>query len=116
MTDSNVGPCEGVPITIVDPRQLREGSDLSPAAGNVALFNHPPNRNAATVYVNWLLSREGQTPFVQAAGYVSSRLDVPTDHTFPWRVPLPGAMKTYTLEALDTRHTVVSLLEDLFGR
>jgi iron(III) transport system substrate-binding protein len=107
---------QGVPISIVDPRQLREGSDLSPAAGNVAIFNRAPNPNAAKVYVNWLLTKEGQTPFIQATGYVSSRLDVTTEYALPWRVPISGAVKTYTMHAMETIPALNALLEEVFGR
>jgi iron(III) transport system substrate-binding protein len=108
---------QGIPIAMVDPRQLREGSDVSPANGEVSLFNRPPHPNAAKVYVNWLLSREGQTPYVRAMGYVSARVDVPTDHVQPWRVPRPGAIKTYTEEQMALkREKVTPLLHEVFGR
>lgn len=106
---------QGVPIAIVDPRELREGTDVSPANGNLALFNRAPNPNAAKIYINWLLSKEGQTSFARANGYVSARLDVPTEHTEPWRVPLPGAIKTYTMDAMQVRDKVQSLLKEVLG-
>ena len=106
---------QGVPIAIVDARQLKEGTDLSPTNGNLALFNRAPNPNAAKVYINWLLSKEGQTIFARANGYISSRLDVPTDHTEPWRVPLPGAIKTYTKAAMQVKDNLQPLLLEVFG-
>jgi iron(III) transport system substrate-binding protein len=106
---------QGVPIAIVDARQLKEGTDLSPTNGNLALFNRAPNPNAAKVYINWLLSKEGQTIFARANGYVSARLDVPTDHTEPWRVPLPGAIKTYTKAAMQVKDNLQPLLQEVFG-
>jgi iron(III) transport system substrate-binding protein len=106
---------QGVPIAIVDARQLKEGTDLSPTNGNLALFNRAPNPNAAKIYINWLLSKEGQTIFARANGYVSARLDVPTDHTEPWRVPLPGAIKTYTRAAMQVKNTLQPLLQEVFG-
>jgi len=106
---------QGVPIGIVDARQLKEGTDLSPANGNVAIFNRAPNPNAAKIYLNWLLSKEGQTIFARANGYVSARLDVPTDHTEPWRVPLPKAIKTYTKEAMEVKNNLQPLLKEVFG-
>ncbi len=107
---------QGVPIAIVDTRQLKEGTDLSPANGNLALFNRAPHPNAAKVYINWLLSKEGQTIYARGNGYVSARLDVPTDHTEPWRVPLPGAIKTYTKEAMQVRKDIQPLLQEVLGR
>ncbi len=106
---------QGAPVGIVDPRALKEGTDVSPANGNLALFNRAPNPNAAKIYINWLLSKDGQARFARANGYVSARLDVPTDHTDPWRVPLPGAIKTYTTAAMKVRKDVQSLLKEVLG-
>jgi iron(III) transport system substrate-binding protein len=106
---------QGVPIAIVDARQLKEGTDLSPANGTLALFNRAPHPNAAKIYINWLLSKDGQTLFARANGYVSSRLDVPTDHAEPWRAPLPGAIKTYTKEATAVKQKLAPLLQEVFG-
>ena len=107
---------QGVPIAIVDPRQLKEGTDLSPTNGTLALFNKAPNPNAAQIYINWLLSKEGQTLFARANGYVSARLDVPTDHTESWRVPLPGAIRTYTKAAMQVnKDNLQPLLQEVFG-
>jgi iron(III) transport system substrate-binding protein len=106
---------QGIPIAIVDARQLKEGTDLNPTNGNLALFNKAPNPNAARIYINWLLSKEGQTVFARANGYVSARLDVPTDHTEPWRVPQPGATKTYTKAAMQIKDVLQPLLQEVFG-
>ncbi|HLB28874.1 MAG TPA: extracellular solute-binding protein [Dehalococcoidia bacterium] len=107
---------QGLPITIVDTRQLKEGSDVSPANGNVALYNRAPHPNAAKVYINWLLSKETQTEFAKATGYVSARVDVPTDHALPWRVPKEGAIETYTEAAMQVKERLVALLREVFGQ
>jgi len=90
---------QGIPILITDVRKLKEGADINPAVGQVGVFNRAPHPNAAKVYINWLLSKEGQTEFVRATGYISARLDVPTDHAPHWKVPVPGSIKTYGLPA-----------------
>jgi iron(III) transport system substrate-binding protein len=107
---------QGVPVEIVDIQQLKEGSDTSPASGGLSIFNRAPHPNAAKVYINWLLSREGQTIYARATGYISNRLDVPTDHSAPWRVPQPGSIKTYTQEAIDKKHELFPILTEVFGR
>ena len=106
---------QGVPIAIVDPRQLKEGTDVSPANGALALFNKAPHPNAAKIYINWLLGKDGQAVFARASGYVSARVDVPTDHTEPWRVPRPGAIKTYTKAAMQVKDDLMPLLNEVFG-
>jgi ABC-type Fe3+ transport system substrate-binding protein len=88
---------------------------VSSGAGNAALFNQAPHPHAAMVYINWLLSKEGQYLYGRALAYVSKRLDVPNDYVEPWRVPQPGAIKTYTQEAM-RRDKLMSLLRETFGR
>jgi iron(III) transport system substrate-binding protein len=106
---------DGLPIAILDPRQIKEGSDVSPGSGGLGLFNRAPHPNAAKVYINWLLSKEGQAGFAKVNGYISSRLDVPTDHS-PWRVPIPGSIKTYTQQAIDIKDELTALFKEAFGR
>jgi iron(III) transport system substrate-binding protein len=103
----------GLPISVVNPSLVREGSDISSSSGNVAMFNRAPHPNAAKVYVNWLLSKEGQTHHARALDTVSSRLDVPHDHAEPWKVPQPGAIKTYTPEAMEAKDNLVRLLKEV---
>ena len=38
-----------------------------------------------------------------------------TDHTEPWRVPLPGAVKTYTKAAMQVKDVLQPLLQEVFG-
>jgi hypothetical protein len=42
-------------------------------------------------------------------------LDVPTDHAEPWRVPQPGAIKTYTKAAQQAKDNLLPLLIEVFG-
>ena len=108
---------QGVPIERVDVRQIKEGSDVSPGIAQLGMFNNAPHPNAAKVYINWLLSKEGQIPFVKATGYISKRLDVPTDHAPTWRIPQPGAVKTYGIENRKRVHDeIVPFLKTVFGR
>ncbi|HEV8724742.1 MAG TPA: extracellular solute-binding protein [Candidatus Binatia bacterium] len=106
---------DGLPIAILDPRQIKEGSDISPGSGGLGFFNRAPHQNAAKVYINWLLSKEGQEGFAKVNGYISARLDVPTDHS-PWRVPIPGSIKTYTQQAIDIKDDLTALFKEAFGR
>ena len=73
----------GVPIVILDPRQLKEGTPITPASGSLTFVNRAPHPNAAKLYINWLLSKEAQTVLSQATGYISKRVDVPTGHALP---------------------------------
>jgi iron(III) transport system substrate-binding protein len=107
----------GVPIVVIDPRQMKEGTGISPVSGGLTMVNRAPHPNAAKLYINWLLSKEGQTIFARATGYISNRLDVPTDHAPPWRVPQPDSIKLYDHAAQEVLHQKLTpLLNEVFGR
>jgi iron(III) transport system substrate-binding protein len=106
----------GLPISLVNPSTVQEGSDISPSSGNVAMFNRPPHPNAAKVYINWLLSKEGQTDHARALDTVSSRVDVTHDHADPWKIPRPGAIKTYTTEAMEAKDSLLRLLKEVLPK
>jgi ABC-type uncharacterized transport system YnjBCD substrate-binding protein len=44
--------------------------------GHVALINKAPRPNAARVFVNWLLSKEGQVKWQERTGNNSFRTDI----------------------------------------
>lgn len=106
----------GVPIVIVDPRQIKEGTPISPVSGGLSLVNRAPHPNAAKIYINWLLSKEAQTIFARATGYISNRVDVPTDHAPPWKIPQADSIKIYDLAAQEALHKLTPLLHEVFGR
>jgi iron(III) transport system substrate-binding protein len=79
---------QGLPVDQFDSYHFKEGVNLSSAFGSLALLNRAPHPNAAKVFVNWLLSREGQTLFqkvisVPGDARNSRRIDVPKDHIPP---------------------------------
>ena len=57
------------------------------AYGSVALMDHAPHPNAAKVYINWLLSKAGQTDWGKIGGN-SRRIDIP--YAVPKFAPQPG--------------------------
>lgn len=83
---------------------VKEDNRVTAAAGALGVptkFAHP---NAAIVFVNWLLSKEGQAVFSKSWGNPSTRADVPTEGIDPLFVPVPG-QKYYgeSAEALAAR-------------
>lgn len=62
---------------------------LDYAFGTVSLMDHAPHPNAAIVYINWLLSKDGQTDWGKS-GHDSRRLDVTLP--VPDLGPQPGAV------------------------
>ena len=68
----------GLAIEPLAPNTPAGGSTrLGAGNGNVVLINRAPNPNAAKVFINWFLSRQGQEVFVKSTDDNSRRLDVP---------------------------------------
>jgi len=107
---------QGLPVLVVDPRQMKEGGDVSPANGVVGLANRAAHPNAAKVYINWLLSKEGQTAFSKATNRPSWRVDVPTDHLDPWVIARPDYVSSADEEAMAVKDPLGALLQELLGR
>ncbi len=66
----------GAPLKHIVPE---EGSYSGGGSGGVALVTKAPHPNAAAVFINWLLSKEGQTVMARAVPDASKRLDVPNE-------------------------------------
>ncbi len=75
-------------------RSIRQGlplAEVAPTTGSVSmgtpravnLADGAPHPNAARVYINWLLSREGQIAYQKATGNNSLRTDIPKDAVEP---------------------------------
>jgi iron(III) transport system substrate-binding protein len=55
---------QGLPLSQFLPGSLKEGSSVTAYNGTLSYFNRAPHANAAKVAANWLLSREGQTAWL----------------------------------------------------
>jgi len=108
----------GAPIGVVDARQMKEGGYLTVGGGGLTMFSNAPHPNAAKVYLNWFLSKEGQTEFAKAAGLVSRRLDGPTDHVPPRDLPVAGWSILLDGEegVLERRVKAQPFFTEVFGR
>jgi len=56
----------------------KEGLYTTGGYGHLMVIKNPPHPNAAKVFANWLLGRDGQELFSRAMGVSSRRLDVDT--------------------------------------
>jgi iron(III) transport system substrate-binding protein len=57
---------QGLPLNQFLPGSLKEGSSVTAYNGTLSFFNRAPHPNAAKVAANWLLSREGQTAWLDS--------------------------------------------------
>lgn len=105
-----------LPIQILDPTHLKEGGYLTAGPGGICLLNRAPHPNAAKVYLNWLLSKEGQTIFSKGVGYPSRRVDTPRPSE-PWKFPpQKGYWVSYDESAVtEIKTKLVPLLKEIFG-
>lgn len=69
----------GLPVRPIS--NISEGYYAGTGSGNLAVLKNPPHPNAAKVFVNWLLSKEGQTAVTKALGQPTRRFDVDTKWT-----------------------------------
>ena len=78
---------DGAPIAYRTPA---EGSALTAGHGGLAIMNRPAHPNAARIFINWVLSKEGVELFSRVYNSHSAREDVATDFLAPERKRLPG--------------------------
>ena len=66
-----------LPVDILDPRRMKEAPVVETAASSFMLMDKPANPSAARLFLNWLMSREGQISFQKSQGNCdSARLDI----------------------------------------
>jgi iron(III) transport system substrate-binding protein len=81
----------GLPVETVNAQQMEEGYALTTGPNNLYLMNLAPNPNAAKVFANWFLSRDGQMAFEKVVQSPSLRVDTPTKELLQARlVPKKG--------------------------
>ena len=99
---------------------LKEGVLISTSSGTVALPKNAPHPNAAKVFINWLLTKDGQLAASQGWTMVSQRVDVPPPADVPdYLIPKPGVqyVSTYNEEFMEKTtksDAFKNLMETLF--
>ena len=81
---------QGLPVGHVPGEQFKEGSPIAPGGGSLSLIERAPHPNAAILFVNWLLSKEGQTRWQETQVLPSLRTDISKKGLYPPDVPKPG--------------------------
>ncbi len=76
----------GAPIKFV---QVKEGSPITSGAQNVMIIDKAPHPNAAKLFINWALSKEGGEVISPSAGYPALRTDISNDKFDPILIPRP---------------------------
>lgn len=105
----------GAKIDYVLPK---EGTYFSRDGGGVVLVNRAPHPNAAKIFINWLMSREGLTIMSRAYGAHSARVDVPTEGIPAVSLRQPGVkyfMDADTKEWINRDHEFRASALEIFG-
>jgi iron(III) transport system substrate-binding protein len=80
----------GLPLKHLHPETLKEGTYITAGNGTVVIPRNAPHPNALRVYLDYLLSPEGQLEWSKATRFASLRRDVPKDHVLDILVPKEG--------------------------
>lgn len=95
-----------------------EGSYSTIGGGSVSYIKNAPHPNAATLFTNWLLTKEGQTVYSKAYNRSSNRVDVSTEDFPPETVPQPGVIYVNgdTEEFLQSEMDNMKRSREIFGQ
>ena len=110
------GKQQGLPLESFE--LMKEGAALSAGQGFLTLVNQAPHPNAAKVFVNWFLSREGQLNFQKAlaqaeeGGPDSLRTDISKEDVLPKNRRLEGVKYLDTDNQRDAMKPVMKLVEE----
>lgn len=118
-----IGPAEafiqefanlGMPLSWT--KMLKEGAYTSAGWGSIVALKNAPHANARTVFLNWLLGKEGQTIFASTAGYASRRVDVSKEWLQPWAIPDPNTyyQPNYKEEFVNMKDEIVPKMVEIF--
>lgn len=104
----------GAPISRLTPQ---EGTYVASGYGNISLMSKAPHPNAAKLFVNWILSKEGQTVFCRAYGVQSGRTDVVVEGLDPMvvRDPKMKYFDSYTEAFVQKQPEHMKRAGEIFG-
>ena len=109
---------KGLPLKQMDPDQLRESTYTTPGNGTLVVIRNTPHPNVTKLFLDYFLSREGQTAWSKASGFPSLRQDVPRDHVVPMLIPKEGVryQEQYSERFVEIRRETVNFLKTVIAR
>lgn len=109
---------KGLPIELVGSAGLQEGGFVTASNGTIMVPYNAPRPNAAKLYLDYLLSKEGQLAWSKATGLASYRLDVPKDHIPEVLVPKENVkyQDNYKESFVQMRNEIVEFLDTILPR
>ncbi|MGH7767391.1 MAG: extracellular solute-binding protein [Candidatus Binatia bacterium] len=109
---------KGLPVRQFNPEALQEGALTTAGNSAISVPKNPPHPNALKVYLDYLLSKEGQTEWSKANGFASLRQDVPRDHVSKNLIPKEGVqyLDSHLERYVNLRSEVVGFLNTVLPR
>ena len=98
-------------LPIKELPKLKEGLPSSNGSGVIGIVKNPPHPYAAKLFVNWLLSKEGQELYVKVMHQSTRRLDVDT----MW-LQAEGVQAAKDVLTVEEYHRVRNHLEDKYTK
>jgi iron(III) transport system substrate-binding protein len=86
--DVEKAQAQGLPVELLFSE--KEAGSISSGSGHLSIFKEPPHPNAAKVYVNWMLSKQGQLSWQETTNDNSLRMDIPKTMLNSNEVPREG--------------------------
>ena len=109
---------QGLPVELFGSAGLQEGGFVTASNGTISVVKNAPHPNAAKLYLNYLLSNEGQVAWSKASGLASLRRDVPRDHIPEILLPQEGVsyQETYREKYVLMRREIVDFINSVLQR
>jgi iron(III) transport system substrate-binding protein len=109
---------QGLPVELFGSAGLQEGGFVTASNGTISVVKNTPHPNAAKLYLNYLLSNEGQVAWSKASGLASLRRDVPRDHIPEILLPQEGVsyQETYREKYVLMRREIVDFINTALQR
>jgi len=106
---------QGLPVDLM-PHPLKEGEVMGGGSCCMAVLSKAPHPNATKLFVNWVLSREGQIVWQKYTEANSLRMDIPKTDLAPDDVPQKGVnyfmINSYRYNDQSGRKALHQIVED----
>jgi iron(III) transport system substrate-binding protein len=108
----------GLPLALFGSGEFQGGGFVTASNGTITVVRNAPHQNAVKVYIDYLLSREGQLNWSKASGLASLRTDVAKDHIPEVLVPNDGVkyQETHLEQYVTMRKEIVDFLNTVIRR
>ncbi len=90
----------GAPIAA---KIMAEGMEITTGIGAVSFFSNSSHPYSSRLFLNWILTKEGQELFARLAGHASRRADVANEHMPSYLQPKSGIKYAFTDEDIQLR-------------